>query len=58
MNHVPMCKWCGEHEVGSISGGSADYCSTECIDAVDDEIAMDEQAACLRAEIKSGFYEY
>lgn len=29
MYHVPMCEWCGEHEVGTF-GAFVDYCSTEC----------------------------
>jgi hypothetical protein len=29
MYHVPMCKVCGEHEVGTFTG-SAEYCSEKC----------------------------
>ena len=31
--HIPMCNWCGEHEVGAISGGHVDFCSDDCADA-------------------------
>jgi len=30
MGHVPMCQWCGEHEVGSIDGGHTEFCSNDC----------------------------
>lgn len=29
MSHVPMCKVCGEHEVGTFTG-SAEFCSEKC----------------------------
>ena len=43
MYHVPMCEICGEHEVGSISGGHTEFCSDECADKAMD-YAMDEMA--------------
>ena len=35
MYHVPMCRWCGEFEVGTFAGGSEEFCSVECIDSFD-----------------------
>ena len=30
MYHVPMCRMCGEYEVGSFKGGTDEYCSPTC----------------------------
>ncbi len=30
MYHVPMCRWCGEYEIGAFGGGSEDFCSETC----------------------------
>jgi hypothetical protein len=35
MAEVPMCRWCGEFEVGMFAGGSEEFCSVECIDSFD-----------------------
>lgn len=32
MTHVPMCEWCGNHEVGAFSGGTDRFCSAKCVD--------------------------
>ena len=42
MSHVPMCEWCGEHEVGSIDGGTDRWCSFECADAACFELGDDD----------------
>lgn len=41
MYHVPMCRWCGEYEVGQFGGGSADFCSVECTDEFGAEMEQD-----------------
>lgn len=41
MYHVPMCRWCGEYEVGTFAGGSADFCSVECTDEFGAEMERD-----------------
>jgi hypothetical protein len=38
MGHVPMCRWCGEFEIGMFAGGSVDFCSAECADNCGEEI--------------------
>ncbi len=38
MSHVPMCEWCGEHEVGSIDGGSDRFCSMDCTDCYNESL--------------------
>ncbi len=35
---IPLCDWCGEHEVGSISGGSDRFCSTDCEDCFNESL--------------------
>lgn len=30
MYHVPMCRMCGEYEVGAFKGGTDEYCSSTC----------------------------
>lgn len=30
MYHIPMCRMCGEREVGSLRGGTDEYCSSTC----------------------------
>lgn len=30
MYHVPMCRMCGQLEVGSLKGGTDEYCSATC----------------------------
>ena len=30
MGHVPMCRMCGEFEIGMFAGGTMDFCSAEC----------------------------
>jgi hypothetical protein len=46
MVHVPMCEWCGEHEVGSINGGSSRFCSMDCTDSFNDSLDIFEDTPC------------
>ena len=41
MYHVPMCKLCGEHEVGTWHG-STEYCSERCEDVAFHEMRAGE----------------
>lgn len=51
MGHVPLCDWCGEHEVGSIDGGHLHYCSDDCAECASFEewnpAAIEEDLAAL-----------
>lgn len=38
MGHVPMCKVCGEYEVGSFQGGDEQFCSDYCADKAHDYV--------------------
>ena len=38
MYHVPMCKVCGEHEVGAFGNGSTEFCSERCEDVAFQEL--------------------
>lgn len=44
MYHVPMCKVCGEHEVGTWHG-STEYCSERCEDVAFQEMRAGEYDA-------------
>ena len=42
MYHVPMCKVCGEHEVGAFGNGSTEFCSERCEDVAFHELRAGE----------------
>lgn len=42
MYHVPMCEWCGEHEVGTF-GAFVDFCSEKCADECDRHVHRFEE---------------
>lgn len=47
--HVPMCRWCDEHEVLSFEGGTEDFCGADCVEAFHQEmLQLDAELAAER----------
>jgi len=56
MVSIPLCDWCGEKEVGSVSGGHFHYCSDECAGAEEEaeyeaQLQYDSMAGEVAAEL-------